>query len=180
MIGTCVAGLLLSALAVIPDAPTKPGDMRLSQAGYELLLDYESCRLEPYKCSANKWTDGVGNTVGVKPGEKITEREAAEDLKSNVARFERAVNQAVKINIPQPVFDAFVVFSFNVGVGGFQSSTALKQLNSGNIPLACEWLLPWNKITVINERGEKVKVVSPGLDNRRRAEYAMCMQGVGL
>lgn len=177
MIGTCVAAVLMSSLAMLPDEPTKPGEKRLSEQGYELLLDLESCRLKPYQCSADRWTNGVGNTNDVDPNKEITEEQAAIQLKKNVAKFEQAVNDSVTVELPQPVFDAMVSFSFNVGVAGFKSSTALKKLNSGNFSEACRWLLPWNKITVY-ENGRAKKVEDEGLKNRRFKEYTYCMKGV--
>lgn len=177
MIGTCVAGLLMSALAMLPSEPTKPGEMRLSTEGYEILLNLESCRLKPYQCSANRWTNGVGNTENVDPNKEITEEQAAIQLKKNVAKFETAVNNQLDEEIPQPIFDAMVIFSFNIGIGGFESSTALKNLKAGEFSEACRWILPWNKITVI-ENGVAKKVVSEGLKNRRFQEYTLCMKGV--
>lgn len=177
MIGTCLAGALLSALASFNAIPPEHGQYQLSQEGYEELLDFESCRLEPYQCVAGEWTDGVGNTVDVEPGKKITEKEAAADLKKNVARFEKTINQTVKVPINQTIFDAFVVFSFNVGEGAWRDSSALRILNQGDYLGACTWLLPWNKVTVI-ENGVKKKVVSEGLKRRRESEYSMCVKGV--
>ncbi len=107
----------------------------------------------------------------------ITEKQAAIDLKNNVGHFETSVNKLTTKQLPQNVFDAMVIFSFNVGAGAFKSSTALKKLNEGDFKSACEWILPWDKITVI-ENGKSKKVVSEGLKNRREAEYKLCMKGV--
>ena len=176
LIGTCAAAVLMGALTQIPTEPAAPGEHRLSERGYAVLIGLESCRTEPYKCSANRWTNGVGNTNNVNPNKKIDEVQAAKDLKNNVAKFEKAVNSSVKVQIKQPVFDAMVIFSFNVGVGAFKSSTALRELNRGHIANACRWLLPWNKITVY-ENGKATKAVSAGLKVRRRKEYDLCMEG---
>lgn len=178
LIGTCAAALLMAALGdIIESQPAPPpGKHQLSKQGYELLIDLESCRLDPYKCSAHRWTNGVGNTNGVTPGQRITEQQAAAQLQKNVTSFEKVVNQSVKVQIKQPVFDAMVVFSFNVGASAFKSSTALRELNRGHIARACKWLLPWNKI-VSYKNGKKIVNVSPGLTNRRKKEYALCMKG---
>lgn len=172
-----MAGALLSALAAFNAIPPETGQYQLSQEGYEELLDFESCRLEPYQCSAGEWTDGVGNTIEVTPGRKITEKEAAADLKKNVSRFEKLINETVKVPINQTIFDSFVVFSFNVGGGAWRSSSALRLLNEGNYLGACTWILPWNKVTVI-ENGVEKKVESNGLKRRRESEYTMCVKGV--
>lgn len=179
MIGTCAAALLMAALGEIIEnqpAPT-PGNHHLSQHGYELLIGLESCRLDPYKCSAARLTNGIGNTNNVIPGERITEEQAAQQLNANVMKFENIINQAVTVPIKQPVFDAMVIFSFNVGGNAFKSSTALRELNKGHIERACKWILPWNKITSY-QNGKKVVRISAGLVERRRREYELCLQGV--
>ena len=47
--------------------------------------------------------------------------------------FEDCVKSAVKVPITQNQFDAMVSFSYNVGCGGFQTSTLLSELNSGKL-----------------------------------------------
>lgn len=66
---------------------------------------------------------------------------------------------------------AAVSLAYNVGVGGYCTSTARRLFNAGRIGPACDAMLAWNKVTV---RGRKV--VSTGLANRRKRERAVCVQ----
>src|SRR5690606_2615038 len=65
-------------------------------------------------------------------------------------------------------FDALVSLAFNIGIGAFSGSSALRELNAGRIANVPAKMQLWNKITV----GGK-KVVSNGLVRRRAAEAAL-------
>ncbi len=110
--------------------------MRISNKGLDLLKGREGCVLHSYRDSVGVWTDGYGNTVGVIPGgHPITQEKADQDLRTNLARFELAVNRGVTAPLNQDQFDALVSFAYNVGEGAFRSSTLLRLLNAGR-PLA--------------------------------------------
>lgn len=68
---------------------------------------------------------------------------------------------------------AYTDFVFNVGGAAFGSSTLLRKLKAGDRRGACAQLLVWNKGKV-----KGVLVVLPGLDTRRKAEYAQCVAGI--
>lgn len=95
--------------------------MKISDKGLQIIKDFEGCRLTAYKCPAGVWTIGYGHTgkvdgKAIGKGMTITEMEATELLKDDVARFEEAVekyNSKYKWN--QNQFDALVSFAFNVG-----------------------------------------------------------------
>lgn len=105
-------------------------------------------------------------------------------LAEDLAPVEADVNRLVKVSLTQGQFDALVLFRFNVGNGdaargisGFSTSEALKKLNAGDYVGACASMAEWNKITLRDKDGKplivdgrKVRKVSPGLVNRRRAE----------
>lgn len=63
----------------------------------------------------------------------LTEAEAEQVLADDLDGFASCVQKAVKVDITQNQFDAMVSFSYNVGCGGFQDSTLLKELNSGDL-----------------------------------------------
>ena len=39
---------------------------KIGQAGFNLIKQYEGCRLSAYQCAAGVWTIGYGHTAGVK------------------------------------------------------------------------------------------------------------------
>ena len=88
----------------------------ISTAGIDLIKHFEGCRLTSYQDSVGVWTVGFGHTGSdVRPYMHITEEEAEQLLKDDLVRFEKCVNDLVKVDINQNEFDALVSFSFNLG-----------------------------------------------------------------
>lgn len=135
--------------------------MRTSQAGINLIKQFESLRLEAYRCPAGIWTIGYGHTAGVRRGDRIDERKAEQLLAEDLRLFEDVVNRECP-GINQNQFDALVSFSFNVGTGNFQKSTLLKcvKANPLNVNIRYEFSR-WNKAN---------GTVLSGLIRRRKAE----------
>ena len=52
----CAVGVVLALAATMPGFQL----LHTSVEGMRLIADYEGCRLQPYQCSAGKWTDGIG------------------------------------------------------------------------------------------------------------------------
>lgn len=124
---------------------------------------------------AGTLTIGFGHTgPGVKKGMRITEAEAHELLTKDLDPCERAVESLVKVPLTDGQFAALVIFTLNVGVGAFKSSTLLKRLNNGEYDAVPYELLKWTKTTI---RGKKVK--SEGLVNRRNKEIGLWASGQG-
>lgn len=118
--------------------------------GVELIKEFEGCRLTAYKCPAGVWTIGYGHTgtvdgKAVASGMTITAKKATELLKSDLARFEAAVNSYVTAPITQNMFDALVSFAYNCGAAALKTSTLLKKLNAGNYDGAANEFPRWNK-----------------------------------
>lgn len=160
----CAVGVVLAIAATLPGFQ----QLHTSIEGLKLIADYEGCRLSPYKCDADKWTDGIGNTVGVVPGKTITERQAAGTFIANVLRTEKALARCLLEQVPQKVYDATVSLAFNVGTGNACASTMVKLLNEGRWREACYQLPRW-----VYVKG----VFNQGLDNRRVRELAWCLEG---
>ncbi len=143
--------------------------MRTSESGINLIKRFEGLELEAYQDIAGIWTIGYGHTgEDVQPGMKISERDAEELLKRDLKPREQAVDSATKVPLNQNEFDALVSFVYNVGVGAYRSSTALKRLNKGDRVGAADALTWWNKATV----GGVLREVL-GLTRRRAAERAL-------
>lgn len=135
--------------------------MKISQKGIDLIKRFEGCKLEAYKCSAGVWTIGYGHTNGVKEGMKITQQEAEKLLKQDLVVYENIVLESVTTALNQPIFDALVSFTYNLGGGNLKSSTLLKLLNDRDYYGASKEFEKWNKAS------GKVLV---GLVKRREAE----------
>lgn len=150
-------------------------NMKASNNCYELIKAFEGLHavksdgtVRAYVCPAGKWTIGYGSTKGVRSGMNITKEEAEELLIKDVAVFEAAVNNRVKVPLSQNQFDALVSFVFNLGEGNFAKSTLLRKLNAGDYDAVPSELMRWNKARVNG-------VLQPlrGLTRRRAAEGAL-------
>lgn len=142
--------------------------MKLSQVGLDLIKSFEGLRLEPYYCSSHVLTIGYGSTgPHVKEGMKITEQQAEDLLRKDVARFEDGVTRLINIPLNQNQFDALVSFAFNCGVGALEESTLRRRLNGGEDPntVAKEELKRWTNGGLA------------GLVRRRQAETDLFCRG---
>jgi len=144
--------------------------MKLDRKGFELLEELEGLELKSYKCSADVWTIGLGNTFyedgsRVQEGQSISKERAYLLFNLISKQFEKAVNENVKVDISQNQFNALFCFVYNIGITGFKNSTLLRILNinpnDGNI---AKQFLRWNKIN-----GKESK----GLKNRRIKESSL-------
>jgi lysozyme len=140
--------------------------MEVSNNCIALLKHYEGCRLNAYKCPAGIWTIGYGNTFfadgrPVKEGDTITQQQAEEMFPLVLKKFAQAVFRKTA-KMEQHEFDALVSFTYNVGIGAFDSSTMLKKIRK-ELPaseIAAEFH-KWNK-----SNGKVLR----GLVKRRAAE----------
>lgn len=129
--------------------------------GLSLIKRFEGLYLESYLCPAKVWTIGYGHTKGVVKGQKITEEEAEDFLKKDLAAAEKTVN-SLNVQLTQNQFDALVSFVFNLGSGNFLSSTLCKKVKKDP-----------NDSTIRNEFGRWVNSKGkklPGLVKRRQEE----------
>ncbi|MEK4750417.1 glycoside hydrolase family protein [Niallia sp. FSL W8-0177] len=144
--------------------------MKLSNTGLSLIKSFEGVRLTAYKAvpTEEHWTIGYGHYgPDVKQNMKITQAQADAYLKSDVARFEKAVNDYVKVPLTQNQFDALVSFTYNCGAGALQRSTLLELLNQGRYEEAADQFDVWIK------SGDKVL---NGLVKRRAKEKELFLR----
>lgn len=131
--------------------------------GLALIKSFEGLRLKSYPdpgTGGEPWTIGYGHTGGVKPGQVITEAQADEFLRADLARFEVAVNKLCPVTT-QNQFDALVSFTFNVGENALKESTLRRLHNEGAYSQASDQFKRWDKA---------VGKVMAGLSRRRAAE----------
>lgn len=111
-------------------------------------------------------TIGFGTTEGVKLGDTITPPKAVARALQDVAKYEGAVKQCVRVPLHQYEYDAYISLSYNIGAGNFCGSTLVKVLNAGDYAEACRQILRWDRA-----QGRQVR----GLTIRRQAEYQTCV-----
>lgn len=133
--------------------------MRTSPKGVSLIKSFEGCRLKAYKCPAGVWTIGYGHTAGVKEGDTITQAQADDYLRNDLAKYEKAVlNYDGIYHFNQNQFDALVSFTYNCGVGNLKNLTQSGKRTLAQISV---------KLLLYNKAGG---VVLRGLQRRRAAE----------
>lgn len=121
--------------------------------GYGHLLHFGNCT----QADRGKWHD-------------ITKREARRLLRRDLQEYADAVRNSVHRRLRQRDLDALTSFTFNNGIGAFQSSTLLRRLNAGEnkCKVAREELPKWV------HAGDQVL---PGLVVRRKAEARLICTG---
>jgi lysozyme len=148
--------------------------MKTSETGVALIKRFEGLELQAYQDIAGIWTIGYGHTgPDVKPGQKISEREAEDLLRRDLKPREEAVARLVTVSLNQNEFDALVSFVYNVGIEAFRKSTARRRLNGSDRVGAAEALTWFNKATV----GGVLRAVT-GLTRRRAAERALFLEPI--
>ncbi|MGP3209106.1 lysozyme [Serratia marcescens] len=164
---TGAAGAICS-VAVIIGLVLSSGEVKTSRAGLELIGNAEGCRRDPYKCPADVWTDGIGNTHGAKQGVRKTDQQIAADWQKNILAAERCVtNYAAGDKLQQGAFDAAVSITFNAGCATMQKSTMFRLFRQGETVAACEQFPRW-----VYASGVKLN----GLVIRRDNERALCLE----
>jgi lysozyme len=142
--------------------------MKLNNAGYQLICEFEGLRLKPYLCSAKVPTIGYGNTYypdGKRVtllDKEITKEYAFEIFKVIADKYAKRVSEMVKKPLTQNQFNALVSFAYNVGTGAFSTSTLLKKVNANP-----------NDLTIRNEFARWIRAngkIVNGLVNRRKKE----------
>lgn len=109
-----------------------------------------------------------GHTATAEMGQVRTDEECEALLKQDLSEAFMAVARHVRVDMPKARWVAMASFVFNVGEGAFSKSTLLRKLNAGDTVGACNELRRW-----VYAAGRKLK----GLERRREAERALCLQG---
>lgn len=143
----------------------------ISAKGIALIKEFEGLRLKAYPdpgSGGEPWTIGIGTTVypdgrKVKQGDVITEAQAEEYLRHDIASFEAKVNLYAKV-ATQGQHDALTSFAYNVGPENLRTSTLLRKHNEGDYEGAAQQFAKWNRAAG--------KILT-GLTRRRAAEAAL-------
>ena len=144
--------------------------MKINAEGYALIKKFEGCRLKAYKCPANVWTIGFGNTFyengdKVKEGDVITQQRADELAKFIIDQFAVSITPFILKPLNENQFSACVSIAYNIGTTGFKRSSIFNKLNvNPNDATIADSFRLWNK------GGGKVL---KGLVTRREAEIQL-------
>ena len=141
---------------------------KVSEEGLRLIKRFEGFSETVYICPAGYPTIGYGHVVLDHEVENfaygISEEQATDLLRQDVAIAERAVLQHINVPLSDGQFDALVSFTFNLGSGALQRSTLRRKLNRQEYRLAAKEFGRW-----VWAGGKKLK----GLIHRRNAEAAL-------
>lgn len=148
--------------------------MKTSDAGLFAIALHEGIVPAPYFDSVGVKTYGIGHTLGagypdpakMQRGMPTNLDAALRDVfdlfRRDVAKYEAAVNRAVKVPVTQAQFDALVSFHYNTGA--IAKASLVKRLNAGDVAGAATGFLAWMK--------------PPEIKDRRTAEFALFAKGV--
>lgn len=161
----CSIAIVLSIVTNL----TEFQQLNISSGGLKLLAEVEGCRLSSYKCSAGIWTNGIGNTSGVKPDLKIDEKDAAATLIMNVKIVEDKIASCLKVIPPKHIYDSIISIAFNVGSQAMCRSDMLNLVNNKQWLAACLQIKRW-----VYVKGK----INHGLQNRRKKEMQWCLNDV--
>lgn len=127
------------------------------------IAPFEGLRTVAYYDSGGILTIGYGHTgPDVYHRQVITKAKALALLVSDLREAARAVKRNVHVPLTARQRIAAISFTFNVGEGGLQSSTFLRELNAGHPAAAANALLLWVR--------DADGTVLEGLLRRRRLE----------
>lgn len=111
-----------------------------------------------------------GDTKNVKMGQVATQAECTARLERQLIAHAEPIIKCVpglKGRTNQVV--ASVSLAYNIGTAGFCKSSVARRFNAGQWKSGCDAFLMWNKAG-----GRVIR----GLDNRRKRERALCLQGL--
>lgn len=132
-----------------------------------------------YQDGAGVWTICYGETKGVKKGMVKTDEECEKQLKESIASHSSPLHN-LPVNTPEVVILGSLDLAYNIGTGGFNTSTVKKHLMTGNYEAAGKAVLQWKYITVKGKKYDcsqwvngKPNKVCYGLWTRRLIESEM-------
>jgi lysozyme len=143
---------------------------------YEMAFN-EDCRLTAYRCPANVWTWGWGETAGVVPGQSITEDQADLMFFHAVCHYAQQVQAMCRVYTNENQLGALVSLAYNIGLrdgkkrSGLYYSSVLALHNQGKPLDASRAFNLYNKAHV-----NGVLVELAGLTSRRAMESALYLR----
>jgi lysozyme len=143
--------------------------MKIDKYGIDLLTQLEGLKTKAYKCTAGVWTIGIGSTYfengeKVSEGDSISKEEAYRLFELTASKYEKPINNTIKVPINQNQFNALFCFCYNVGATGFKNSTLARKINEGGSRKEIESAFMMWRGKTKNKAGKFV------LESRRQSE----------
>ncbi|MCB1393235.1 lysozyme [Nitrobacter sp.] len=142
-------------------------------AAAAFITPWEGVRTLAYRDPVGIWTVCIGETEGVKPGDRYTAAQCTDMLKKKLPRYWNEIAACMGPELVDRQTEqrkvAFISFAYNVGSGAFCRSTLLRKLRAGDVRGACNELPRWDKAG-----GQSLR----GLTRRRKAERELCLEGL--
>lgn len=141
----------------------------LSNQGRDVLIDREGgLILKAYRDSEGYWTIGGGHLLSLDKNADFSslvwDREhAAQVFAEDTAKFERALDHALRVPVTQHQRDALISFAHNIGEAGIMNSEVVKQINAGDLIAAANAFDNWHTPTSIISRRNAEKAQFMGL-----------------
>lgn len=112
-------------------------NLRINNAGLQIIKDSEGLRLEAYNLGG-QWLIGYGHSRTARAGMTITEAQAGQLLREDVRDAEDGVRARVLAPVNENQFSAMVSLAYNLGLSAFGRSTVLEALNQGDYSQAAD------------------------------------------
>lgn len=143
-----------------------------AQLAIEEIAEHEGYVPQAYQDPVGIWTRCFGDTRNVTPGARYTFDECVRSLNSQIIAHAKPILLCVPGLDTQPdkVKAAMVSMAYNIGVGGFCSSSVAAYANRGEWEKACMRIAEIYRTA----RGREL----PGLVRRRRSESELCLEGL--
>lgn len=140
------------------------GSIAISAAALIGIAANEGYVGQTYKDLGGVLTIGFGETGGVKEGQRTDPVRALIKLNESAEAHARGMVACITAPISQGEYDAYLSFTYNLGIGSFCRYIA-PVLNEMDYDAACKKILLFDHVGA-------TKV--PGLTRRRQEEYAKC------
>jgi GH24 family phage-related lysozyme (muramidase) len=150
----------------------------MDAAGRAALIREEGVRRFAYNDSAGHATFGVGHLLHLGPvtaadrarwgtsARPLSMKVVDTVLQADLVKYERAVRDALHgvAGVTQAMLNACVSLAFNIGTGGFATSSVVKHLRAGHKAAAADAFLLWDHPRELRGRRERERVMflTPG------------------
>ena len=142
--------------------------VNISSDGLKFIAGQEGFVSHVYRDIAGVPTIGYGHVLKMGDPVNVTQDQALEMLRHDVASAESAVNALIKVDLNQNQADALLSFTYNLGSGALATSALLHFINLSCFATAADEFPKWCHARVNGEM-----VVVAGLLKRRQLERAL-------